>query len=294
MEISKMWEAFEMSLFGGTLRNLSRPESGGKGGIEILEEAVELLRRAPLSALAAYYLGSAPFGLWFIHFWSDMSRSSMAYQTVSQEAFGVALLFLWMKTWQTVFTRILWTHLAQGLASPWTLGRFLKAALLQCAAQPWGFLALPVASLVLLPFAWVYAFFQNVTVVGDGSQPSLGELRRKSWALSKLWPRQNHMALLCASGFSLFVFLNLAIALYLGPLLLKEFLGIETVFSRGINFLFNPTFWALGIMLTYLCVDPLLKAVYTLRCFYGESLTSGQDLRSDLKALEAPAGALDR
>jgi len=273
----------------------SNPKNSGpeaRGGIEILEEAVELLRRAPLSALAAYYLGSVPFGLGFLHFWSDMSRSSLAYQNISQEAFGVAFLFLWMKIWQTVFTRVLWSHLSQGQEAPWTPGRFLKTAFLQAAVQPWGFLALPVATLVLLPFAWVYAFFQNVTVMGEGALGGLKELRRKSWGLARLWPRQNHMALLCASAFGLFVFLNLVSALLLGPLLMKELLGVETVFSRSIYSFFNTTYLALGFMLTYLCVDPILKAVYTLRCFYGESLLSGEDLRADLKAASAPAAVL--
>jgi hypothetical protein len=272
--------------------NPKKNAQDAKGGIEILEEAVELLRQAPLSSLAAYYLGSVPFGLGFLHFWSDMCRSSLAYQNISQEAFGVAFLFLWMKIWQTVFTRVLWLHLAHGQEASWTLGRFIKTALLQAAIHPWGFLAIPVAGLVLLPFAWVYAFFQNVTVMGEGSLTSLKELRRKSWGLSKLWPRQNHMALLCASGFGLFVFLNLESALYIGPLLMKELLGIETVFSRSFYSLFNTTYLALGFMLTYLCVDPILKAVYTLRCFYGESLYSGEDLKADLKAASTPAAVL--
>ena len=34
--------------------------------------------------------------------------------------------------------------------------------------------------------------------------------------------------------------------------------------------------------LTYVCVDPILKTVYALRCFYGESLESGEDLKAEL------------
>ena len=35
--------------------------------------------------------------------------------------------------------------------------------------------------------------------------------------------------------------------------------------------------------LTYLCMDPIVKTVYALRCFYGESITSGEDLKAELK-----------
>lgn len=254
-----------------------------KGSIELLEEAVELLRRAPLSALAAYYVGSVPFGLGFLYFWADMTRSSLAYQTLSQEAFGVALLFLWMKAWQTVSTRILWNHLAEGQSQPLTVGRFLKILLAQTALQPWGLAAIPIAAIVMLPFAWVYAFFQNATVMGWETEGGIKELYRKSWKLAKLWPRQNNLLILLASGFGILVLSNLHTALYLGPLFLHEFLGIHTVFSQGINFLFNTTYLALTCMLTYLCMDPLMKATYALRCFYGESLYNGEDLKSEIR-----------
>jgi hypothetical protein len=44
--------------------------------------------------------------------------------------------------------------------------------------------------------------------------------------------------------------------------------------------------------LTYLSVDPILKVVCMLRCFYGESLTSGEDLRAELKRIRRPAGTV--
>src|SRR5262249_53292125 len=43
-----------------------------------------------------------------------------------------------------------------------------------------------------------------------------------------------------------------------------------------------------------LCVDPLVKAVYTLRCFYGESLKTGADLKADLSQLFAASINLRR
>src|SRR5213078_3295729 len=64
---------------------------------------------------------------------------------------------------------------------------------------------------------------------------------------------------------------------------IKMLLGIDTVFSQvGIGLL-NTTFFTAMVGLTYLCVDPILKAIYTLRCFYGESLRSGDDLKAGLK-----------
>ena len=41
----------------------------------------------------------------------------------------------------------------------------------------------------------------------------------------------------------------------------------------------------------WLCVDPVIKATFVLRCFYGESLRTGQDLRAELKSFATPARA---
>ena len=47
--------------------------------------------------------------------------------------------------------------------------------------------------------------------------------------------------------------------------------------------MFNTTFFAVSVACAYLCVNPLTKAVYVLRCFYGESLSSGDDLRLGIR-----------
>ena len=77
----------------------------GQGAIELIEEAFHLLRLAPGSTLFSYYLGSLPFVLGLLYFWSDMSRSALADQRLTVAAFGLSLLFLWMKCGQAVFAQ---------------------------------------------------------------------------------------------------------------------------------------------------------------------------------------------
>jgi len=60
-------------------------------------------------------------------------------------------------------------------------------------------------------------------------------------------------------------------------------LGIPSIFTQAPWAAMNSTLTAGVAALTYLCCDPLLKALYALRCFYGESLGSGQDLRAELR-----------
>jgi len=85
------------------MKSASRQQ--GKSGFELIEEATHLLRTAPVTVLASYYLGSLPFILGLLYFWADMSRDPYAPQHLTAAALGLALLFLWMKFWQVIFAR---------------------------------------------------------------------------------------------------------------------------------------------------------------------------------------------
>src|SRR5438552_3906805 len=98
-----------------------------------------------------------------------------------------------------------------------------------------------------------------------------------------LWPKQNHLLLSILSAFGLVIFLNWSILCLALPGLVKTIFGIESIFSRSVFSLLNTTFFAVMAGLTYLCVDPILKACYALRCFYGQSRRSGEDLKAELK-----------
>jgi hypothetical protein len=91
---------------------------------------------------------------------------------------------------------------------------------------------------------------------------------------------------LCPMG--IITALNVGIALVLLPWLLKILLGVETVFSISGTHILNDTFFAVVCSLSYLCLDPLMKASYCLRCFYGESLQTGEDLKVELRSYAQP------
>ncbi|HET6371049.1 MAG TPA: hypothetical protein VFG95_07625, partial [Nitrospiria bacterium] len=268
----------------------------GKGALDLLEEAVHLVRLAPPGALFSYYAGSLPFVLGFLYFWADMSRSAFADRHCAEAALLVSLLFIWMKCWHSVFSRQLRAQLVGEPSPRWPIRRILRLIAAQTALQPPGLLLLPAAMLVTLPFAWVYAFYQNVTVFGEGEAQDLRAVYRKSRQQAMLFAGQNHVILLVLSLFGTVVFLNLGVVLYLLPQLAHMLFGMESLFTRGVRYLLNTTFIAVVFGLTYLAVDPFVKAVYTLRCFYGESLTTGEDLIAELKnaraALRTEAAAL--
>jgi hypothetical protein len=264
----------------------------GKTSLELIEEAFHVLRRAPASTLVSYYAGTLPFCLAMLYFWSEMSRSPFARGRLAGGALGVALLFVWMKVWQTIFAGGLRSHATGEAPTPWSVRRILRVAAQQAIAQPSGLFALALALVTLFSFGWVFAFYQNLTVLSDGTTADLKPLLRRARQQSAMWPGQNHLMLLSLAGFGFFVWINWMTVAYFGPQLLKTFLGIETMVTQSPFALLNTTFLTATLALTYLCVDPLVKAAYLLRCFYGESLQSGEDLKAELRQFAKPVAAM--
>ena len=67
-----------------------------------------------------------------------------------------------MKLWHVRFGRRLSSELHHVSLPRWTFGQWLAVAARQAGLQASAWLALPLASLIMLPLAWTYAFYQNV------------------------------------------------------------------------------------------------------------------------------------
>jgi hypothetical protein len=262
-----------------------KPKQHYKGVILLLEEAVHILRKAPLFLLSSYLIGTLPFLLGLFYFWADMSRSADAKSYHAVASLGLALLYIWMKCWQVVFAARVKLKISGEPMPRWTFQRVVSLAANQAIIHASAFFILPLAALVLLPFGWCYAFYQNATAVAPTGLYDLRSLYKKAWFQAKLWPRQNHILMSVFFLFGTVVFVNIASAIYILPHLLKNYLGIESMFTLSGTHVINTTFWVVTIGLTYLCMNPLVKTVYVLRCFYGAALKSGDDLKMELKGL---------
>jgi hypothetical protein len=264
-----------------------------KSAIRIVEEAIHLLRSAPGSLLVSYYLGGAPFVLGLMYFWADMSRSSNAGDRSAMAALGLALLYVWMKFWHTVFAQRLRAQIAGEGQYKWSLGRIASVAATQSLIQSTRFIILPIAGVILIPYGFCYAFYQNAAVhVGEDTQ-TVKATCQWAWRQSKLWPRQNHLLIAIFWIFGGVIFLNLALTAYMIPQMAKTLFGIDSIFTlSGIRMILNTTFWIAILGTTYLCLDPFIKTVYVVRCFYGSALKSGEDLKKELNHLMAGAKKL--
>lgn len=258
--------------------------------LELVEEAFHLVRHAPASAFVAYCVGSLPFMLGLLYFWSDMARSAFAEERLLSSSLVMTFLFFWMKGWHTVYARTLVAHLCAEQPR-WRVRDFLRATMHQAIVQPVGIMLLPVTFPLIIPFGWANSFFNSATVLAGGDVPDVRTLVRRSWRQMCLWSMQAQFAIFLFKLFALFVLINLFAALFALPFLAKSFLGIESVITRNWWAALNTTALAGIFALAWLCLDPFIKAVYVLRCFQGESLETGQDLRAQLKSFAAPASA---
>ncbi|HSI14623.1 MAG TPA: hypothetical protein VK961_21405 [Chthoniobacter sp.] len=265
-------------------------EREGPAPLEWVETAVRLLRSAPPGALLCYYFGSATCLLGLLYFWADMSRGAFAAEHLAESALQAAGLYIWMKCWQAVFLAKLRAHLFMEAEQPWTMARIGRLILTQAALQPAGLFLRLIAANLLLPYIWTYSVFAGIAILGDGQEPSIRTVLRRSIREAGLWWRQTHLALLCLFGFALFVWLNVNIVSMLLPQLARMFLGVESPFTRDGMAMLNTTFFAATFAATYLCFDPVRKAVFLVRHFQGQSLQSGEDLRVELRLLRQRSG----
>ena len=257
----------------------------GLPSIDLLEEAVHLLRDLRLGAYLPFLVGALPFWAALLYFWADMSHGAQAGAHCAPGALTVALAFLWLKTWQAVFISGVKEHLTGLPGEAWTLSRWLRCFGQQAALQPTSFIVLPFAAILTLPFAWAIAFYQNLSWTADGREEGLRQLYKRNWQVSCQWPRQNHMLLVWLSVFGLFVMINVLLLFNFIPGMLKTLLGIETVWTMGGWSMMNTTLWAACLAVVWMCLDPLIKTAYALRCFYGEALTTGEDLKAEIRSL---------
>ena len=258
----------------------ARPSiTGTRSGLEIVEEAVHLLRDAPLRVWALYLIGASPFCLAFTYFIADMSRSAFAAEQVIESSFWLALTFEWKQIWQAVLTSELYSIL-EGSRQPWKWHRIWRMATLQCAFQPLSLVILPLSLITVFPFPYSVGFFRNLTLyAGLGRETPIRLSRR----FAGLWPSQAWTALSVFALLGLLLFVNYLATLATLPQLLKSFLGIENTVTRYSRWVLNSTVMTATAALVYLTLDALLDAVYVLRCFYGESIATGTDLRADLR-----------
>ncbi len=257
------------------------------GAVEMIDEAAAFLRHTSLSTFFIYYAGALPFCLALIYFTFDMMQSASADRHLGPESLLLTVLYFWMKTCQAVFSRRLLASIEGGDQEPWTLWRWVNTALLQAIYAATSIIAYPIALFITIPYGWVNAFYHSISIVATGGKTTLRESFSEAAKLAALWPKQNHLILGILLVGLLFLFINLAALFSMMPELLNMFFGISTLFDENGSAWENSTLCIDIFVFCFLVLNPLNKAIYVLRCFYGRARIDGTDLLTDLRRRRA-------
>lgn len=256
--------------------------------VGLVEDAVHLLRGTPLGAWALYYTGTVPFVLGLLYFWGDMAQSAFAPQRSIGASLGMVVLFVWMKSFQAFFAARLRASLLGVPVSSRSWRDRLGVVGDQVRLQSWGLVLVPVSFALLVPAGFVFGFFQILTALP--SEVSGGSRLKRAWRELVRWPAEDYMTFLLLMGLWLLLAVNILVVVFMGPGLLKTLFDYETFFSRSPKAAFNTTLLMAVLSVSWLCWDPLVKAVYVLRVFRGEGRETGVDLIARLRQL-ARSGA---
>ncbi|MET0262203.1 MAG: hypothetical protein ABW223_04850, partial [Rariglobus sp.] len=269
----------------------ARKKSDGPGAVALVEEAVHLARSAPAAAWAIYFSGTVPWVLGLGYFWATTSWFAARPEEILWRAMGLTALYLWLKVAQAEFCGRL-RAMRFGVTAPALSGRALwRTGLRQAHVQGWAVPLMPVAAVLAFPVGFVWTYFENVTALASSPDANGESLSQRARREAMRWPGPAHVALLLFSGVWLCAWLNVASAFYAVPWLARTLLGMENIFGLSGWSAMNSTLLALVTILTWLAVDPLVKAYHVLRTFYGEARHTGEDLRLELRR-PAPRGAL--
>ncbi len=210
-------------------------KEGVHSGLEISEQAVALLRRTPLHLWVTYYLGTIPFVLLFVTFWSETAYGYSLVGWRNQIALALAVAYIFMKYFQARFAQSLLVTLEnrsiQPIARQHSFAIFVNQAWLHAT----GIIALPLAALFVFPFGWVNAFYQNLSVLDDGKFENSRALVRAAVDEARRWPKQNHFVIWLLTPHSLL--LAGLTFLFLYPLMgayVPEALGLHVGFLLSI------------------------------------------------------------
>jgi hypothetical protein len=266
---------------------MREPRQSGSSTISAIEDAVHLLRRAPLSTVLCHWIGSAPFTLAVLLFWNDITQYRPSNAACVADSLALGILLAWMNCWRAVFAGRLRAQLGgapSGRVSAWRMAGY------QSLLGASKLIALPISALIVFPLAWTVAFYRYASVLCCRADLGFAQVAARASKLAGIDRRQSWAVLPAVAFLQLLVTLNIATALAMLPQLVRMLTGYESIFSRGgLSFVTNPLFAMAALAVGWMAADPFIQAVYCVMYFRRESLESGEDLRAELRGLRRAA-----
>lgn len=258
--------------------------------VDAVSAAFGALRDLPAPAWLWWSSGAVPYAFALSWFVTEMGASAEAAEALPFRALLVASLYLWLGCAQVNFSSYVRASVSGGPPRLHSLFDVLRTtALIHVSAL----LVLPAGLMSVLGAPATFAFYQSASWY-SGAEVTAKGVFGYALAAAGREPRTSAGILLMVILLAAVVFLNVFVLLFGGPFVLRTLTGQETAFTRNPPGMLNLATFSSALAISWLCLDPLIKTIFALRCFERDSIHSGADLRAALRriAKAAPAAML--
>jgi hypothetical protein len=235
-----------------------------------------------------HFAGAIPFALGLLLFWNDAVHPRTPDLRCAADSLLLALLLVWMNCWRAVFAGRLRADLS---GASWTRPRLSNLVAVQSFLGGTRLVATVLSAIAIFPLSATVSFYREAAVLSGYEDLPLRELTAKARRLARLQSGQGWTILPIFALLYLLLAVNIALALAAAPHLVRMLTGYESSFSRsGLYFILNPLFAMLVFTIAWMALDPVIQSIYCVRCFRGESIATGENLRAELRRIRvAPA-----
>jgi hypothetical protein len=236
-----------------------------RSGLELLEEAISLVRSAPARAWTWYLSGAIPFFAALL-FYLKTASGWLAVPEPGAWSLVLSVLFLWRQLSRSVFGRVL----AEEVSGE---RRKLRGRVwLRAAIRTWFSGVVRMWSIVI-PAPHMTALFRNYQAYAWVEDRPF---RRAALMTSRGGNALTSWLTLGLLGIVLWI--NVLTGFAALPVLFRILTGEESTFTNPVAAVFNRTALLASFAIAWCLVDVVLEAMYVLRRFYGESEETGADL----------------
>ncbi len=250
-----------------------------RNGIDLLEEAVWLLRRAPARVWLLHLSGALPFFaalLWYF----QITTGDLRVPEPTGASLLLALLFAFRQVTRTLFAAALYEQVSRHRATRSWPAAFRAA----CLAVAAGFLRMTILWLPIPYLCSVFRLFGGIIWTED----SPAQAFRRAAALAGKGGSQFTGILLIALA-AIMLWINCFLLLIAGPLLLSIFTGEELAITRSAPSFLSWPFVVGSLAAAWCLTDALLAAFHALQRYYGEAEETGVDILRDWRRAWARA-----
>ncbi len=247
--------------------------------LDLLDEAIRMLRAIPVSAWSIYCTGAVPFWAGVLVYWTLLVHGGMASQLGSAVAVALVGLYVWKRVWHMRFGSHLQAFTRSQSPPRWGVRDWIAAAGIQTR---WACTSLALAPLSLATiFPSFFHWFGHESLAVGALRPAEEQatLPRRVLRMATEWPGQVHIAAVVLSGIAGVLWINFAVVLAVAPWMIEWWTGWRPAFASDSLWMLHPTFAAVVTVLTLVALDPLVKAFTALRVHRLESRSTGEDLR---------------